>query len=73
MRIVLNGFVILFGSNMVGMELDHFMTILLLNPYFKINGWIYKGILGVLVKNLLNLILFPPISPNFKGNDNLRF
>ena len=73
MRIVLNGFVILFGSNMVGMELDHFMTILLLNPYFKINGWIYKGILGVLVKNLLNIILFPPISPNFKGNDNLRF
>ena len=73
MRIVLNGFVILFGSNMVGMELDNFMTILLLNPYFKINGWIYKGILGVLVKNLLNLILLPPISPNFKGNDNLRF
>ena len=42
--------VILFGSNMEGMELNHFMTILLLDPYFKINGWIYKGILDVLVK-----------------------
>ena len=35
------------------------MTILLLDPYFKIKGWIYRGILGVLVKNSLNLILFP--------------
>ena len=35
------------------------MTILLLDPYFKINGWIYRGILGVLVKNSLNLISFP--------------
>ena len=73
MRIVLNDFVILFGSNMVGMEWNDFMTILLLNPYFKINGWIYRGILGVLVKNLLNLILFPPIPPNFRGNENLKF
>ena len=73
MRIVLNDFVILFGSNMMGMEWNHFMTILLLNSYFKINGWIYRGILGVLVKNLLNLILFPPIPPNFRGNENLKF
>ena len=73
MRIVLNDFVILFGSNMVGMEWNHFMTILLLNPYFKINGWIYRGILGVLVKKLLNLILFPPIPPNFRGTESLRF
>ena len=43
------------------------MTILLLGPYFKINGWIYRGILRVLVKNSLNLILFPPIPPNFRG------
>ena len=28
--------------------------------------------MGVLVKNSLNLILFPPISPNFEGNENLR-
>ena len=49
------------------------MIILLLNPYFKINGWIYRGILGVLVKNPLNLISFPHIPPNFGGNENLRF
>ena len=57
---------------MEGMELNHFMTILLLDPYFKIKGWISKGILGVLVKNSLNLILFPPIPPNFERNENLR-
>ena len=58
---------------MEGMEWNHFMTILLLDPYFKIKGWIYKGILWVLVKKSLNLILFPPIPPNFEGNENLRF
>ena len=35
---------------MEGIVQNHFMTILLLDPYFKINGWIYRGILGVLVK-----------------------
>ena len=55
------------------MECNHFMIILLLDPYFKINGWIYKGILGVLVKNSLNQISFIPIPPNFGGNENLRF
>ena len=55
------------------MKWNHFMTILQLDPYFKINGWIYSGILGVLVKNLLNLIPFPLIPPNFGGNENLRF
>ena len=49
------------------------MTILILDPYFKIKGWIYKGILGVLVKKLSNLISFPPIPPNFERNENLRF
>ena len=49
------------------------MTILLLDPYFKIKGWIYSGVLRVLVKKLLNLISFPPIPPNFWGNENLRF
>ena len=49
------------------MEWNHFMIILLLDPYFKIKGWIYKGILGVLVKKSLNLIQFPPIHPNFGG------
>ena len=56
-----------------GIELNNFMTILLLDPYFKIKGWIYRGILRVLTKDSLNLILFPPISLNFWGNENLRF
>ena len=30
--------VILFGSNIEGMEWNQFMTILLLDPYFKIKG-----------------------------------
>ena len=30
--------VILFESNMEGMEWNHFMIILLLDPYFKIKG-----------------------------------
>ena len=49
------------------------MTILLLDPYFKINDWIYRGILGVLVKKSLNQTKFPPISLNLWGNENLRF
>ena len=49
------------------MELNHFMIILQLDPYFKITGWIYRCILGVLVKNSLNLILFSPIPLNLKG------
>ena len=32
-----------------------------------------KDILGLLVKNLLNLNPFPPIPPNFRGNENLGF
>ena len=52
---------------MKGMKLNHFMTILLLNPYFKIKSCIYRSILGVLVKKSLNLIQFPPIPPNFGG------
>ena len=48
-------------------EWNHFMTILLLEPYFEIKGLIYRGILGVLVKKSLNLISFPSIPPNFGG------
>ena len=62
----------MFESNIEGIEWNHVMTILPLNACFKIKWWIYRGILGVLVKNSLNLILFPPISPNFEGNENLR-
>ena len=58
---------------MEGMKWNHFMTILLLDPYFKIKNGIYRGILGALVKKLLNLISFPLIPPNFEGNENLRF
>ena len=61
------------GSGINGMKLNHFMTILLLNPYFKIKNWIYKSILRVLIKKLLNLISFPPIPSNFRVNENLRF
>ena len=32
-----------------------------------------KGILGRLVKKSLNLNPFPPIPPNFGGNENLGF
>jgi hypothetical protein len=32
-----------------------------------------KGILGRLVKKSLNLNSFPPIPPNFEGNENLGF
>ena len=55
------------------MEWNQFMKILLLDLYFKIKSWIYRGILGVLVKNSLNQISFIPIPPNFGGNENLRF
>ena len=64
----MNGiYVILFGSNMEGMKLNHFMTIILLDPSFKIKGWIYGDILGILVKKSLNLISFPRILSNFGG------
>ena len=49
------------------------MTILLLSPYFKIKGWIYKDILGVLVKISLNLISFPLIPSNFRGEWKFEF
>ena len=55
------------------MEWNHFMTILQLDSYLKINDWIYMGILGILVKKSLNLISFPSIPLNFGGNENLRF
>ena len=55
------------------MKWNYLMIILLLDPYFKIKNWIYRGILEILVKKPLNLIPFPPIPSNFKGNENLRF
>ena len=49
------------------MKWIHFIIILLLDFYFKINGWIYRDILRVLVKNSLNLIIFSLIPSNFGG------
>ena len=43
----------MFGSNIKGMEWNYFITILLLDPYFKINCWIYRDILGVIVKKFI--------------------
>ena len=42
-----------FGSNIKGNEWNHFMKILLLDPYIEIKSWIYRGILGVLVKKII--------------------
>ena len=56
----------MFGSNIEGIELNHFMIILLLDPYFKIKSWIYRGILRVLVKKSLNLISFLSILEEWK-------
>ena len=52
------------------------MTILLLDLYFKINGWIYKDILWVLVKKFIKSNSIPPNfgrNEKFEGNENLRF
>ena len=46
------------------------MTLLLLDLYFKIKGWIYRDILGVLVKKFIKSNFIPP---NFEGNENLIF
>ena len=53
--------------------MESFYDNIINRPYFKIKDWIYRGILGVLVKKLLNLISFSPIPLNFEGNENLRF
>ena len=41
------------------------MTILLLDPYFKIKSWIYRGIFGVLVKNSLR--------PRLEGENGMEW
>ena len=53
------------GENRI--ELNHFMTILLLDSYFKINGWIYRSILGVLVKKIIKSNFIPSHSSQFRG------
>ena len=60
--------VILFGNNIERMDYNHFMTILLLDPYFKIKGWIYRGISGVLVKKkIIKSNSIPYHSSQFQG------
>ena len=48
------------------------IKILLLNPYLKINCWIYRSILGVQLKNLI-IISFSRIDLNFGRNEILTF
>ena len=50
-----------------GMEWNHFMTILLLDLYFKIKGWKYRGILGVLVKKIIKSNFILSHSSQFRG------
>ena len=52
---------------MEGMKWNHFMTILLLDPYFKINSRIYRGILGVLEKKIIKFNFIPSHSSQFRG------
>ena len=42
------------------------MTILLLDPYFKIKDWIYRGILGVLAKKIIKSNSIPSHSSQFR-------
>ena len=56
-----------------GMEWNHFMTILLLNPYFKIKRWIYRGILGVLVKKSLGIVWEEGMKWNEKNHFRIFF
>ena len=44
------------------MEWIHFMSILLLDSYFKIKSWIYRGILGVLIKKFIKSNFIPSLS-----------
>ena len=43
------------------------MIILLINSYFKIKDWIYKGILGVLVKIFIKSNFIPSHFFLFQG------
>ena len=55
----------MFGSNIEGNEWNYFMTILLLDSYFKIKGWIYRSILGFLVKKNIKFNFIPSHSSQF--------
>ena len=57
----------------MGIKCNHLLIILLLDPYFKINGWVYGGILRVLVKKFIKSNFIPSHFSQFWGNKNLRF
>ena len=48
------------------MKWNYFMTILLLDPYFKIKGWTYRGILGVLIKKIIKSNSIPSHFSQFR-------
>ena len=54
-------------------EPNYFISTLLLYIYFKINGWMHIGILGVLVKFSINLISFSLIPLNYEASENFKF
>ena len=54
-------------------ETNYFISTLLLYIYFKINSWMYIGILGVLVKFSINLILFSLIPLNYEACEIFKF
>ena len=43
------------------------IVILLLDPYFKINDWIYRGIFGILVKKVIKSNFISSNSFQFQG------
>ena len=55
------------------MKWNHFMTILVLDSYFKIKNWIYRGILGVLVKKIIKYNFIPSHSSQFQGKWKFEF
>ena len=48
------------------MEWNHFMKILLLDHYFKIKSWVYRGILRVLIKRFTKSNFIPSHSSQFQ-------
>ena len=53
--------------------MESFYDNVTIRPPFKINGWIYKGIFGVLVKKFIKFNFIPTNFSQFQGNENLRF
>ena len=56
-----------------GNGMESFYDNITIRPLFENKELNIQGYFGSLVKKSLNLISFPPIPPNFGGNENLRF